>query len=228
MPNLLALVQKVHKLAQIQGSILALSDTGISSELAAIVSQSWVDVQELRDDFEFMRKVCTFLTTPSQTTYAVTPTLFPSNDDLGRWRVEPYCFTVTDPDTSYTTELHFLEYDLLRYKMTNATASASDIPNYWTFTPAANNLIIWPAPTKQYTANADYYRSAQVLAVNTDTPHIRSSWHDIIVFKALSTFGMNKGLSGLHQKYEMEYARRQQELFREFVPSRTVIARPAA
>ena len=226
MPTYLDLCKKVHKLAQVQGAFSSVSEAGINSEIAAIVSQSWVDIQQLRGDFDFMRKTLPFVVQDNAAEHSIS-SLFLSTDDFSKWRTEAESFFVTNPTTGYQSEVYYRDFDWIRRVHRNYTIQNQQ-PTHWSFNPATLALMVYPKSDVVRNATIDYYRSPQILSANSDTPHIRAEWHDIIAAKALSTFALGKGLGSLHMRYENEYARRVGELYRAFVPARTITIRPAA
>jgi len=83
-------------------------------------------------------------------------------------------------------------------------------------------------PDVAYTMELDYYRTPQILAANQDVPHIRSEWHNIIVYKAVSDLTAGKSIYGLHQRFDLRYNQRLGDLLRTFVPAAVATIRPAA
>lgn len=225
MSTFLDLCKKVHKLGQVQGAFTSVSESGINGEIAAIVSQSWVDIQQLRTDFEFMRKTLSFVAQDGVSLHTLA-TLFPVTDDFSRWMTETESAFITDSVSGYTSELLYRDYAWIQRLLRNYNVP-DQLPTHWSFDPATLDLYLYPKADKVYNATINYYRSAQILVDNANVPHIRPDWHDIIAMKSLSTFGLHKGLGSLHSKYEMEYARKVGELFRHFVPYRTIAITPA-
>lgn len=52
-----------------------------------------------------------------------------------------------------------------------------------------NNIVLGPSPNGAYTVTGDYYRGAQVLSEDGDTPEMPSQYHMLIVYLAMEDYG---------------------------------------
>lgn len=228
--NYLDLCKRVHKLAQVQGQFGSVTDVGINGEIAQLVSDCWVDIQKFRKDWLFMFKTLAFNMTVGKNTYTLAE-LFPNpgSDDLGYWKLihrKASCYR-TDPDDEKKREVLYVEYESFRHHFKNRSDEQRN-PRFWTYHPSTYTLEFVDVPDKAYLIEIDYYRTPQILTENANIPHIRSKWHELIVYKALADFSSAKSIAGLNQKYEIKYASEIGELMREQVPGREAEIREVA
>lgn len=228
MPTYLELSQQVHKLAQVQGSLVSVTEPGINGEIATLVQKAWTDIQNLRSNFEFMRKTLAFTLAAGTSTYSV-QTLFqsPAVDDLSRWIDEPNSLYLTSPDGNQRFSVRPIDYDTLR-DLKRSGPVVQEAPRFWAHEPSNLSVMFFQTPGLNYAMELDYYRSPQILVSNADVPHIRSQWHDIIVYKATADLAAGKSIHGLYQRFELRYNQRLGDLLRAYVPGVSATIRAAA
>ena len=225
----LELCKMVHNRAQVQGVFTSVTEVGINGEIAGLVRDSWEDIQKLRPRLLFMIKELSYTLSPTIDLYPLAD-LFavPGSDDFARWEEDPGSLRLTNPVTGDQVTPRYRDFFDLRNRTLNSSDYNPDTPQFWTYHPQTFTIQLFPAPHLAFTVKQDYYRSPQILAVNNDTPHIRSNYHSLIAYKAISEFAAAKSFVGIHQRYELRYAQQVGELMREFNPEAIYKLNPVA
>lgn len=224
----LELCRMVHNRAQVQGVFTSVAEVGINGEIAGLVRDAWEDIQTIRPRLLCMIKEKTYTLTPDIDEYSLA-ILFavPGSDDFARWESEKKSLRLTRPSDGKVITPHYLDFFNFRARTLNDVSDSTE-PRWWTYHPQSFAIHFYPAPDVAFTVAQDYYRTPQVLASNTESPHIRSNWHSLIAYKAISEFTAAKSMVGLHQRYELRYAQKIGEFLREFQPAATYHMNPVA
>jgi len=154
------------------------------------VAQAWVELANERSDWEFMRKSVIFNTVANVGTYAVGPGLAIDLADFRRWKT--YSFRQYLQSAGIPTEIiltQYLNYTQFRdfYELGSRRLTTGR-PLYVCVAPD-RSVKFGFTPNDIYVTTAEYYRSAQVLAADTDTPIIPDEYHMLIVYRAARKYG---------------------------------------
>jgi hypothetical protein len=158
------------------------NQTGRLGKIVGHVIQSWVDIQNRRNNWLFMRASFTGQTSSGQQEY--TGLAF----SLARFRefiVEPGLLTIYSQALGVSDEnaLLPLPWHLFR-SMFLRGEQLQDRPLYYSIGPSGS-LFLGPIPNGTYVVRGDYRKSTQRLAENNDIPDMPGDYHDIITWGAL-------------------------------------------
>lgn len=185
--NYLALCQDtVRESGTISGDATPSAVTGQSGRLLKVVNwvaKAWTEIQNLHDDWLWMRAEFSATTTAGAPRY--TSSSF-SLTRFSRFITEPHGVTIykTATGVSDEGELRFIDWQTWRATYGRGT-QVNNRPRDYTISPAGE-FCVGPVPDDTYTLRGEYQKSAQVLAANTDIPELPdTSLHSVIVWKAL-------------------------------------------
>jgi len=216
--NFLQLCQQVRQEAGIasNGPSTVGSQTGEMKRLVDWVAQAWVEIQEARNDWEWMRQSISFDTVAGQQIYA------PSLGMVARWKEDSFrSFRASAgvgteiflANCNYTT---FRDYYLFgsRQSLTTSPVTVSVMPD--------KSLILGPIPDDIYTVRGEYYKVPQTLASDTDVPDMPARFHWAIIHKALMKYGSYEAAMEVIQEQSGLYSAMFSRLEAEQAPQITV------
>jgi hypothetical protein len=189
MSSYLVLCQTVRELAGIPGDgpITTLNQTGELKRLCHWVSQAWVEIQNHREDWEWMRKSFSFDTVAHQSTYdAATDILL---TDWSHWRNNSFRSYLKSAGVGNEIWLQQYEYNSFRdYYLMGSRKITYARPITISITPS-KDLVLGLAPDQVYTVSGEYYKVPQVLSADADIPEMPARFHMAIVHKAMVKYG---------------------------------------
>jgi len=153
-------------------------------------ANAWVKIQNLHAAWNWMRRE---FTTTDTVTIAETARYTPSAwsiTDLAEWIKDKGVMTIylSSLGVSDEGELEYIPWADFRYLYTIGTQTSSR-PVHWSVSPDDNEFCLGPTPDAVYVVNGEYRQTAQVLAVNGDTPNLPARFHQIIVWKGVLLLG---------------------------------------
>jgi hypothetical protein len=156
------------------------------------VSQAYVDIQNERDDWQFLRVSTTFNTVAGKQSYSLTggpPDM--SITDFASWRNESfraYLLSAGIPTEIILTQ--YYDYSVFRdFYMLGSRRLVTGRPLYWTIAPD-KSIVLGFTPNDIYVVTGEYYRTPQVLENNSDQPLVPSRYQMAIVYKAMEKYGL--------------------------------------
>ena len=221
--NFLDIAKTVRSLAGIQGTgpTSVVDAQGIEAVIVQFVKDANVDIQSLREDFEFMEATQTFLTVPGQSTYT-RATIFNSADPpLKTYKHGSFCITDLSGQKHWLREYEY--YETLEHRYLNDTQRS--LPKEVGIN-AQRSVVVKQTPDNNYTVQFKYYRNPQILSVNSDVPWIPSAFHNLLVYKALEKVAVYLSQPEIYRGYSVETARLAAGLMRISVPKKRLQARP--
>tara|TARA_R110000744_G_scaffold63234_9_gene130108 strand:+ start:768 stop:1463 length:696 start_codon:yes stop_codon:yes gene_type:complete len=186
MSSFLVLCQKV---ARESGTIEGVAPSAVTGQIGRLLkvvnwtSDAWSEIQNSRENWEWMRKDWSFAL--SESTGRYTPASF-NLTNHSRWVKDERSTTVYDTSTGVSDEsdLKFISYRDFRIRYERGTQT-DDRPVHWTITPAGE-FAVGPKPDDSgFTATGEYYQGNEILTENADVPDLPSRFHDVIVWRAL-------------------------------------------
>lgn len=182
--NFLQLCQRLAKAAGIHGT--GPTDTvGQTNEFLRIVNwinESWVEIQSMRDDWNWMWCEFTFTTSESVKDYD------PASTTVKNWDEKSFRLYATDTGTDDEGRLSYVPFEDYRDRY-EIGAPTDNRPTHFTITPA-NKVRLWPAPDDTgYTIRGMYYSLPSEMTASTDTPSLPTEYHMAIVYNALVKYG---------------------------------------
>ncbi len=187
--NFLQICQHAREESGIAGTSTpstVVAQTGILGKLVTRTAQAWVDIQTSRQYWDFARSTLTFPTVAAQRTYDVVADL--SHTDVDKWD--------TDSVFIYTTSVADqapLEWKDYQWFIRHVDQTYPDGRPTWITELPGKILAFDRTPDDVYTITADYWRTPELLADDTDTPGLPEQLHWIIVWKSVMMYAGSQG-----------------------------------
>ncbi len=172
------------------GPTTVVGQTREMKRLCDWVAQSWVDIQQERLDWRFMRKSFTFNTVASQQEYPVGTGLDINLSDFKRWindSFRAYLLSAGVATEIILSQYH--DYSAFRdYYLLGSRRLVEGRPLYITIAPN-QSLLLGFTPNDVYVVSGQYYKTAQRLTLDADVPDFPEDYHMLIVYKAMQKYG---------------------------------------
>lgn len=184
----LEMCQRLRLEAGISGSGPA-SVIGQAGQLDKVVKwilSAYENIQNMYATWDFLRTDFTFSTIANIQNYTSTAV---DLTDLATWKAkENSDLTIYSSvsDEQYLTVVSWDEFKAIY--MFGTSRSQTERPTVAAIKPD-NSMSLWPIPNAVYTVTGEYYKAAQTLTINTDTPIFPSQFHMAIVWRALMYYG---------------------------------------
>lgn len=196
------------------------SATTAEMDLVHAISDAWVDIQNFREQWRWMRGTITFSMTVPDTVY--TPaTIFGPNDRLRTWKKETLFALINDK----MTPLFYLEYDKFIHKNINEVSGRA--PSYYTIRPW-DNALVFPIPDEPYFIQADYQKTPQYLVDNTDVPECPAHFHYAILYYGVQKYDTVVIANESFDQYAHQYAVIMGQMMRSQLDKKVIITRGIA
>jgi hypothetical protein len=167
------------------------------------VIQSWTEIQSLHQsanlNWRWMHSQFELTTVASQDQYsyddaALTDEISTAAIDRWRnWNIKDW----DNPPTAYLTSagegtegfLTYIEWKQFKYIYRTGT-QPEGYPAHITINPQ-NQIVLGPIPDDIYTIKGDYQKGVQLFALDGDVPELPEAFEDVIMFKALTKYGLH-------------------------------------
>lgn len=151
-------------------------------------AQAYTELQELRDDWEWLRGSFAFNTVAGQQSYA------PDTDilltDFASWK--NYSFRSYLQSAGVGSQIILGQYesytDFRDYHLLGSRQLVQARPIEIAIQPN-KSLIIGPTPDDVYVVTGEYYKTPQTLALDADVPGMPARFHMAIVYGAMVKYG---------------------------------------
>ena len=195
--NFLEIGQKIRSQTGLgSGPTTMVGQTGQLARVVEWADDSYTEIQNMHGGlWRWLRREFTLSTSASDSSYAFGDC---TDVDAGTaitrfksWRVHDYVdrprIYLTSSGVATETYLTYLPWDSFKliYKI---GTEQTGFPAHISVDPQ-NNLRLGPTPNAVYTITGDFYRSAQTLSENTDTPEMPADYHMLIVYHAMEHYG---------------------------------------
>lgn len=170
------------------------SQTGEMLRLVNWIKDAWIEIQGRHSDWRWMRRAFTVNTVLGDGVYtygdctdvdAAAPIT-----RFGQWWAHdielPFTTYLQSTGVGGERDLPYIDWAQFRYMYRRGTQN-NNVPSYVSVDPG-DQLVIGPKPDGVYVVNGDYQRSAQILAVDDDTPEIPTQYHMLIVYEAMKKY----------------------------------------
>lgn len=199
--NYLQIVRATREIVGMQGSGPAstVGATGVDAVLASMVRTAYIDIQSLRDEFDFLSKKMTFNTIASVDEYTADDIFATSTLDLAKYDKDS--FYLTD-SSGVKRKLTYLDREVLEQRYLNN--SDEQLPTYFTIDHADNTLILKPISDRAYTVNFRYWREPEILSEDSQVPILPVQFHQLIVYKAVEKMAVYMNAQSSYGEYNYE------------------------
>lgn len=192
----LQLCQRLVQEAEISGGgpSSVLNQTMTLGRVTKWIKQAWSDIQIMRPNWNFMWEEFSFDLVAGTRDYLAADQLI---TDLGRWDAHAdtrtFLLYLTATGASDEGYIEYRRYrDWRNEYRAGMAARDQGRPTIITALPD-KKLRVEPVPDAVYTLSGQYYRTAQVLAVDADLPTgLPDDFHEIIVWQALKYYASSQ------------------------------------
>lgn len=196
--NFLQLLQRAKRKCRVSGSTptTVVGQVEEYNRLIDWVNESWMDIQLIRQDWNWMRASASFPTVllkPSYTPNEIGLT------DFGNWKRDTFRSYVTAVGQNSEAYLDYIGYDqwLDEYRF-GAIRNSPTRPMQMTVCPDFS-IGLGPVPIAGYTITGDYFRVATEMANDADIPALPPQFHMAIVYKAMMYYGESEAAAEVFQ-----------------------------
>ena len=186
--------------------------SSLSAEMARLkawISNSWLDLQSIHQDWDWMRKSASFPTVAGQGIYTLADMAI---TDHGKWNELTFRNYSTSMGTNSEVFMSNMQYDTWRNTYYyNALRNTRSRPMEIAVSPD-KGICLGPVPGAGYTITGDYWHAPTALVDPTDTPDMPAHFHMAIVWKALMTYGLFEAAPEAKLRGEMEFTKFLQRL----------------
>ncbi len=199
--------------------------SGVSLDIVSWVADSWKEVQNARNAWQFMRKEFSVNTIADTARYKG---LGWNIDDFGAWITEAGVVTLYDPAIGVSDEgqINCIPWDLWRARYGRGSQNLNR-PVEYTISPAGE-FCLGPSPDAVYTVRGEYRRAPQILVENDDTPICPERFHDVIVWDAIMKVAEAEEDMPLYGKGQTRLARVMGDMERDQLPQLIMSSEPIA
>ena len=192
--NFLSICQRLRQEAGLSGTGPAsvLSQVGEMKRIVDWVASGYEDIQNLHATWRFLRTDFSFPTIANTQDYTPAAVVL---TDFSEWIKNDIRIYSSATDES---QLEYHPWEIFRQAFFfGSQRTQTGRPSVVTVKPN-KALALWALPDAVYTVNGEYYKSAQVMSANADTPAIPTKYQMIIVWKSLMHYG---AYAGAEEKY---------------------------
>lgn len=214
------------------GGVTLPTVTGVSGRADKMVSwvrKAWVNIQNERDDWPWMRREFSSALTVGQKRYTAAQLGIATR--FGLWvKDEPgfRTFTLYDPDIGVADEGEIRTIDYRDWRVRyDRGAQEQNRPTDWAVSPL-QEFCVGAVPDKAYPINGEYRMSPQILAESNDIPEMPEQYHGAIVWEALKLLGLSDESPATSSGAISEYILARQNLNRDYLPEVRFGERPLA
>ena len=165
MSTYLELTRKARVLCGMQGTGPSSISTvqGPEQALAYFVSDAYVDIQNLREDWTWLEKAQTFSTEANKGTYDSMDVFFSDTLPLKKYQKDSFVIEAN----SAKRYLQFIERDTFERVHLNDTQLG--VPSTFTIDPSSFSLTFASIPNSTYNISFRYQKNPQILTSDNDT-----------------------------------------------------------
>lgn len=200
--------------------------SGRADKMIAWIRKAWVNIQNERDDWPWMRREFAAPLTIGKTRYTSAELGIATR--FGQWigdRPEFRTFSLYDAAIGKEDEgtIREVTYDMWRGRYGRG-AHDPNRPNDWAVSPM-QEFVCGPTPDKAYVVAGEYRLAPQILAENNDVPEMPVQYHGAIVWEAMKLLGIADESPATTSSAISEYVLARQNLNRDYLPEITLTPR---
>lgn len=213
----LQLVQRLHQESATSGIQPAsvINQVGDAKRLVDWIATAWLDIQNERPDWNFLRQPVQFTTTANKSTYTAADAGLLS---FGNYKRDSFRCYLASAGVGSELDLNYQPWDLFR--RTHLFGSLRLVvtrPYDFTIDPD-KNFILGPIPDAAYVVNGEAYARPTLLANDADIPALPPQFHMMIVWRALTYYGYKEAAPEALTFGQNEYGRMMRELLSDQLP----------
>lgn len=212
----LQLVNSLFELADISNTPLTTvqSVTGVNLRAKNWIKQAWIDIQNLHDDWLFLRSDFSFVSSTSQS-YATTTI---GDTSLRKYDMESVRMYLTASGVDDEQYLIPQDWEAFRNVYLYG-ARQSGRPNSFAVDPATKTLYFNSIPGTGYTTAGYYWTKPIALSADADVPACPSEYHMAIVYRAMLKYAGFESAAEAKQEAIENYASLMSALSQDQLPA---------
>jgi len=215
--NYLDICKSVRILSGAQGvgpsSVVGAS--GYEAALVSFVKDAWIDIQNLREDWNFLEDKKSFNTVVGKDNYTIAEIFQADSSIFKVWKKDNFVIT-TNGTKKY---LNHTDAELFDRKWLN-NSSTGDPTQY--AINSNHSISIGIPPSSIFSIDTVYYKSPQILVIDTDVPTLPVAYHNLIVYRALQKMSIYLSTPEIFRGYATEADRLAGSLLRSECPVKRV------
>lgn len=194
--TLLQLAQMVKREAGITGSALTTVQSPVEeiARVVASISFAWTELQNLHEDWMWMRHGFYFNTVAQIQSYGYAQctdvdTNLPISN-FANWKTDSFRKYPVSTGPSGEMILPYWEYDSFRDLYLFGTQRTNYAPPVVFTVNPQKSILLGNAPDAIYNVNGEYFRGSYGLSLDNDTPDMPPQYHEMLGWKALEAYGL--------------------------------------
>lgn len=218
MSTRLQLAQRLKLECSDSGTIsTTISQTGSNERIVTWIDQAWLEIQNRRPDWGWMRASAllgsasplSFVTVAGQARYPLATgagNVGIAATSFGSWVGGAFRCYLTASGVTDEQELQDRSYSYWRdVTMFNANRNVRTRPYEISVAPD-ESLCLGPVPAAGYTITGDYYVAPSAMAANADEPTgLPARFHMAIVYLAMTSYGAREGAPEVTQRGAIQF-----------------------
>lgn len=222
--NFLQLVNRTRVECGVSGPALVTAQnlTGEAARIASWVNAAWMDIQTVKDDWQFMLEDFNFNLITQQSVYTAAEAGVGAT--FANWKRDSFRCSSFGANFADEQLMNYMEYPTYRnlYKYGNMRTTYAR-PVVVSITPD-KSLAFGAVPDRAYVIDAQYYIKPVEMSADTDEPTIPQRFHMMVVYRAMMHYAGFEAASEVYQRGEFEFNRLMKRLDVDQLP--TVVSGP--
>lgn len=217
----LQLVQRLRQECGVLGSDPAALANQVAdiNRLSKWINAAWIDIQEMHDDWFFLRNNFSFKTVANTQAYSESAAglLTP----LGNWKRDS--FRIYSPSLGVSNEMivPFVDYETFRNQFQYGSMRTTYTrPTVFSIDPP-KNIVLGAIPDTVYTVVGEYYTAPTELVSDSDVPILPARYHMAIVYRAMIHYGLYEAASEVLSRGTAEFEKMMTRLMADQLPDVT-------
>jgi len=192
---------------------------GIEEVLVRFVRDAYVDVQNMREEWNWLRTDGSFSTNIGQDEYNFLAIFLSETPEFKKYKLDSFRITNASGKKTY---LRYIDHDVLEARYLNTTEQK--LPTQYTVDPSTNSLTFKAIPDGVYAVDFRYWKSPEILSTDAQVPSLPISFHNLIAYKAVEKMAVYLGAPEVYGRYSMEAAKMAGQLMRIEIPKMRMTA----
>lgn len=214
--NFLAICQETDRILASQGVILSTITTGYQDLLVGYVANAYMEIQNLRQEWNFLHTDVTITLTQGKSDYSIFDMFGTTTDPVANWELSRFVYN----NGSRKVVIKYVPYE--QYVLEDWAEELE--PTKFT-KRIEDNALIFNSPDAAYSILAHYFMKGQILVDNTDIPLIPREHVSSIYYQAAADIALKLGFIEVYQLFSTKASISIGSLLRKSNPSKTVRTR---
>jgi len=223
--NYIGMIRATREIVGMQGvgPTTSVGAQGVEAVLATVVKDAYLDIQNLREEFDFLNAKKSFLTEVAKDEYTPEEIFLPDAVNLNKYDLSS--FRLTSPSGKKTV-LTYKDREVLESRYINSTDRNE--PGVFSIDFSDNSVILKPIPNGTYTVSFRYWEQPEILTEDVQVPKLPTQFHLLIVYKAVEKMAIYMNIQGAYGEYSYEAKMMTNQLMRKSLRKKTLRARALA